>query len=287
MSVSMVNHQQSLRMNNGLKSNALQINRSMEQIATGSKLSSAKNNPSAYAINISMAAQIMAQNQSVQNTQNSNALLKTAAGAAHSTVGALSSLKEKLIGAANGTNNASDRSILQEEVNQLVSTLDDNASVTFNGKNLIDGSLSGANALQVATGEGMQNISIDSMTSESLGLTAGGKPTIDISTNEGIAKALDLIDGYTDENGIYREGALEKAITQEAKIGAAQQGLNFKENNLVVSAENTTASSSVIGDTNMAKAAMELQQNLLLKSAKLMMLSQSNHSNYGVLALMK
>lgn len=287
MGMSIKNNQQALHTTNTLKTNMLQINKTMNQISTGSKLSQAKNNPSAYAINISMNAHLRGLNQSNQNTQTSNALLQTAGGAAHSTTEALSTLKEKLLNAANGTNNAGDRKILQEEVNQMVATLDDNANVTFNGKTLIDGSLSGSNALQVATSEGMQNISIGSLTAESLGLTQNGTPTIDLSTKAGISEALDVIDGYTDAAGTYHEGALEKAISQEAQIGAAQQGLNYKSDNLVTAAENTTASASTIGDTNMAKAAMELTQNLILKQAKTMMLSQANHSNFGVLALLR
>lgn len=287
MSMSILNNQQALRTTNSLKAGMLKINQNMNQLATGSRLSHSKNNPSAYAISISMNAQLMALNQSNQNTQNSSALLKTAGGAMHSTVETLSTLKEKLINAANGTNNAGDRRILQEEVNQMVANLDDNANVTFNGKTLIDGSLSGDNALQVATSEGMKNVPIDSMTAESLGLRENGRPTIDISTKEGISKALDLLDGYTDDAGVYHEGALEKAISQEASIGAAQQALEYKSNNLVTAAENTAAGMSTIGDTNMAKAAMELASNTTLQQAKLFMLSQTNRNNAGVLALLR
>lgn len=138
------------RVSNSLQVNAQKVQQSMQNIASGSKLNQAKNNPSAYAIYVSMSAQTRALDQSTSNTQTSNALLKTAAGAASNTVSALTSMKEKLIQAANGTNNASDRSILQNELNQTISSINDNASTTFNGKTLIDGSLSGSNALQVA-----------------------------------------------------------------------------------------------------------------------------------------
>lgn len=266
------------RVSNSLQVNAQKVQQSMQNIASGSKLNQAKNNPSAYAIYVSMSAQTRALDQSTSNTQTSNALLKTAAGAASNTVSALTSMKEKLIQAANGTNNASDRSILQNELNQTISSINDNASTTFNGKTLIDGSLSGSNALQVATSEGMQNVSIDDMRSDSLGLTTdgGSTPTIDLSTPQGIRDAMDTVDS-----------ALEKAISQEASIGASQQALDYKANNLTTSSENITGAASTIGDANIAKEAMNLSQNMTLQQMKTYVLAHANQSSFNVLGLLQ
>lgn len=277
MSLTIGNHHLMQRTTNSYQANAQKVQQSAQRIATGSKLNSAQDNPAAYAIYMSMSAQVRAIDQSTSNTQTSNALLKTAGGAASNTVEALTSMKEKLIEAANGTNTDTDRRTLQNELNHTIAAINDNASITFNGKTLIDGSLSGDNALQVATDDGPTNVSIEDLRTDSLGLTtnSGETPTIDLSTQEGISSALDVVDN-----------ALEKALSQTTKIGASQQRLDFQANNLVVSSENTTGAASTIGDSNIAKEATNLSQNMTLTQMKTLVLAQAGQSAYNVLGLL-
>ena len=87
-----------------------------------------------------MAVQIRGLDQDSQNTQNSQALMKTASGALDSTMDILKTLKEKAINAANDTNTDADRATIQKEVNQAIQQIDENAQVTYNGKTILDGS---------------------------------------------------------------------------------------------------------------------------------------------------
>lgn len=276
MGLSVHNNNTALHINNRLKVNHNQMNESINKLSTGSKLNHAKNDPAAYQIYLSMTAKLMSVDQSNRNTQTSNALLNTASGAVNSSVDALSSLRENLLNAANGTNNESDIQAIQEQVNQVAATLNDNANVEFNGKRILDGSMSGDRALVTAGEDGSKTSVLGDMTTDGLGLTTNGQLNLNLTTPDGISKALDLVDG-----------AMQSALSQATSIGAAQKGLEYRSDNYTTMSENLTASSSTIGDTDMAKEAMKLHSFKTLGQAKLMMMAQANQSSSGVLAMLR
>ena len=182
---------------------------SVQKIATGSKYPSASYGPSDYAIIQRTYSNIGAVAQSNSNTQTANSMLSTAAGAVNETVNSLSSLRSTLLEAANGTNGNTDLAALQKSVEQTISSIDDNASVTYNGKKLLDGSQS----ITVAGADGYNTVSLGNMTSQGLGLTdSEGKSTIDLTDASSISAALDKVDS-----------ALNAATDQATNIGAAQQ----------------------------------------------------------------
>ncbi|WP_296784390.1 flagellin [Selenomonas sp.] len=122
-----------------LNKNNNKLAKALEKAASGQKLNSAADDASGYAISERMRVQLRGLESTHANTQNATSLLKTAEGAVSSTVDILKSFKEKAIDAANDTNTDDDRAIIQKELNQYMSQIEDNASVTFNGKRLLDG----------------------------------------------------------------------------------------------------------------------------------------------------
>ncbi len=125
---------------NELNKNEKAKSKDLKKLASGLKIGSAADDASGYAISERMAVQIRGLDQDSQNTQNSQALMKTASGALDSTMDILKTLKEKAINAANDTNTDADRATIQKEVNQAIQQIDENAQVTYNGKTMLDGS---------------------------------------------------------------------------------------------------------------------------------------------------
>ena len=125
---------------NELNKNEKAMSKDLKKLASGLKIGSAADDASGYAISERMAVQIRGRDQDSQNTQNSQALMKTASGALDSTMDILKTLKEKAINAANDTNTDADRATIQKEVNQAIQQIDENAQVTYNGKTMLDGS---------------------------------------------------------------------------------------------------------------------------------------------------
>ena len=125
---------------NELNKNEKAKGKDLKKLASGLKIGSAADDASGYAISERMAVQIRGLDQDSQNTQNSQALMKTASGALDSTMDILKTLKEKAINAANDTNTDADRATIQKEVDQAIQQIDENAQVTYNGKTMLDGS---------------------------------------------------------------------------------------------------------------------------------------------------
>ena len=155
---------------NTMNRNNSALSKSLEKVSSGMKINSAADDASGYAISERMRVQIRSLDQANQNAQNGNKLLKTAEGAVSSTLDILKTLKEKVVNAANDTNTTADRQIIQNELNQAIDQINDNANVTFNGKTLVDGSMN--KAIATATTSAFTNQSLSTATASDTGLTA-------------------------------------------------------------------------------------------------------------------
>ena len=211
---------------------------SIKRIATGTKYYSPANGASEYAIVQRIYNNIGSVTQSNSNTQTTNAMLNVAAGAVSNTINSLSSLKQTLISAANGTNSNSDVAALQESVNQTLSQIDSNAQITYNGQSLLDGSQS----IQVASDNGYETINLGDMSTAGLGLTdSEGNSNITLGDLSDLGTAIDTVDS-----------ALNTALDQATTIGAAQKGLEYQSADYTTMEENLYEAVSTIDDTDIA-----------------------------------
>lgn len=263
-------------------------------ISSGSNFPSASYNSSAYSIVQRMGSHLGATAQSVQNTQNASAMIKTAAGATGNTVSALTSIRQMLINAANGTNADSDRAALQQNINQIVQQIDDNARVEYNGMNLLDGS---RNGVMVAGVSGYENVSLGNMSAQALGLTDNqGNVTIDVSNDDSIQSALETVSGALDfakgvndnlqatlQGGDILEYSLDEATTQ----GAYLQRLEYQADNYTTMEENTQAAASNIGDADIARHITQLNLQRIQQQVSVEVSKIFNHSQTSVLDMLR
>lgn len=123
------------------KSNS--VAKSLEKLSSGLSINRASDNAAGLAISEKMRGQIRGLDQASSNATDTISLIQTAEGALNETHSALQRIRELTIQAANDTNTTSDRMQIQKEVDQLITSIDDNANNTeFNTKKLLDGSLS-------------------------------------------------------------------------------------------------------------------------------------------------
>ncbi|MDL2220232.1 flagellin [Eubacteriales bacterium OttesenSCG-928-N14] len=114
-------------------------------------------------------------------------------------------------------------------------------------------------------------INIDKMDASTLGVK-----TASVATRENASKAITTVDD-----------AINKVSSQRGVLGALQNRLQHKINNLDTSAENLQAAESRIRDLDMAKEMTEFTKNNILVQASTAMLAQANAAPQGVLSLLQ
>eukprot|EP01030_Chromulinospumella_sphaerica_P020412 gene20412-20325_t len=108
----------------------------MQRLSSGLRINSAKDDAAGLAISDRMTSQIRGLTQAARNSNDAISLTQTAEGALGSISSNLQRIRELAVQSANGTNSASDREAIQNEVTQLTSEINRVATTTqFNGLN--------------------------------------------------------------------------------------------------------------------------------------------------------
>jgi len=159
--------------------------KSMQRLSSGLRINSAKDDAAGLAISDRMTSQIRGLNQAVRNSNDGISLAQTAEGALQETTNILQRMRELAVQSANDTNSASDRTSLQAEVNQLKQEMTRIAETTqFNGKNLLDGSLTSAQFQVGANANQTISFGISSAKAANLGNNALTSTNTDASAIE-------------------------------------------------------------------------------------------------------
>ncbi|MDO8948684.1 MAG: flagellin [Desulfocapsaceae bacterium] len=149
------------------------LSRSMQRLSSGLRINSAKDDAAGLAISDRMTSQIRGLNQAARNSNDGISLAQTAEGALQETTNILQRMRELAIQSANDTNSASDRTSLQAEVDQLQQEMTRIASSTsFNGKNVLDGTLNIAQFQVGANANETISFSIPSAQAADLGINS-------------------------------------------------------------------------------------------------------------------
>ncbi len=134
-----LNAQRNLNQSN----NALKT--SLERLSSGLRINSAKDDAAGLAIADRMTSQIRGMNQAVRNANDAISMAQTGEGALKQTTANLQRMRELAVQSANVTNTDGDRASLDAEFQELLAENDRLAETTsFNGKKVLDGTLSSA-----------------------------------------------------------------------------------------------------------------------------------------------
>jgi len=147
-----------------------ELTTAMERLSTGSKINSASDDAAGLAMSQRMTAQIQGLNMAIKNSNDGIAMTKSIEGAIAEVSDMLQRMRELSIQAANGTNSASDRTYLQDEVNLLIQEVTRiSANTRYNGSLILDGTFINKQ-LQVGIEEGEHiTFSVDSIAAKQIG----------------------------------------------------------------------------------------------------------------------
>lgn len=245
------------------------IEKSMGQMASGSRINNAADDAAGLAISENIKAQIRSARQANRNANDGISMVQTAEGGLNEISNIVVRLRELGIQAASDTVGDTERGFLNKEVQQLKEEIQRIASVTTWGSTkLIDGSGTTFDfQVGIFNNEIEDRISFDASQTNAT-LDALGLGELDYSSKEGAQSGLGNLDfAQTSVNGL------------RANLGALQNRLTSTIDNLAVQEENLSASNSRIRDTDIAQASAELTRNSILLNASTSTLSQANQVN--------
>ncbi len=248
--------------------------KSTEKLSSGYKINRAADDAAGLSISEKMRRQIRGLTQASANAQDGISAVQTAEGALNEVHDMLQRMNELAVKASNDTNQSTDLSYIQSEVDALVSEIDRVAqTTTFNEQSLLDGTFT-SKALQVGSENSDNNritINISKMAASGIGVNG-----IKVSTTSSARSAISTI-----------KSALQKVSKQRSDLGAVQNRLEHTINNLDNVVENTTSAESRVRDTDMATEMVKYSNTNILAQAGQAMLAQSNQANQGVLSLLQ
>jgi len=261
-----------LNAQNVLKINSRAMGTAMEQLSTGTRVNSAKDDAAGLAIGTTMTSQIRGLNQAVRNANDGVNLLQTAEGAMVEQTNMLQRMRELAVQSVNATNSNSQRAYLNTEFTELASQISDIGGQTkWNTTTVL---ASATLTFQVGvSSETTFTVQIADTTTGSGGLEIAA---LAIASAGGASNALAKIDT-----------ALDIVNQQRSQLGATMNRLTYTADNLSNVSSNLAASRSNIMDTDYATASSQLSKNQIIQQAATAMLAQANQQPQSVLSLLK
>lgn len=310
----------SLVAQNALGKSERALETAMQQLSTGKRINSAKDDAAGLAISQRMSAQIRGLDQGVRNGNDGISLLQTTEGALVEVTHMLQRMRELSLQAANDTNTAQDRNSLNLEYAQLMQEINRVAQTTqWNGMNVLNNDATPETAIgtggtrmdpstPVDSGtlpelryvsfqvgpNASQTISFQfkdfSIPSDWQGIPDPGPTPEDWQIFSGDATLNDT-DITTVAGANTALGRIDAAIAnvdaERATFGAVMNRLAYTVDNLANVSTNTQDSRSRILDADYAKASSELAKSQIMQQASTAVLAQANMSLETVLKLLQ
>jgi flagellin len=197
MALSVNTNVSSLNAQRNLNKSSQGLATSMERLASGMRINSAKDDAAGLQISNRMTSQINGLGVAQRNANDGISMAQTAEGAMQSSTDILQRMRELALQSSNGSNSSDDRASLQKEVGALKEELTRIANTTsFGGQKLLDGSF------------GTKQFQVGSNANETIGMELSS------------IKAADL--------GQVKGKTLSITVFEYGNIGAVDETLTFK-----------------------------------------------------------
>ena len=246
---------------------------SMERLSSGKRINSAADDAAGIQIVTRMDTEIRGLKQAVRNAADAQALLQTTEGAMEEVHTILLRMRELAVQASNGTYTAQDRIALQAEVGDLQNEINRiSRDTTWNGKNLLDGTLSSGIGFQIGADNG-QTMTVAIGAIDIANLSLGGSS---ISNANNAMVYISTIDA-----------AISLISSDRGTYAAAINRLDHAIANMENISTNLTLSKGRILDADFAAETANLARVQVLQQASMAMLAQANASKQNILSLLQ
>ncbi len=284
MSLSILTNISAMDTHRNLVSSQNAVATAMQRLSSGLRINTAADDAAGYAISQGLTSQVNGFDQASRNVGDAVSMVQTAESSLNNVQSMLQRVRELAVQYQNGDLSSTDKTDIQNEVNQLTQEVDrQRGAVTFNGISLLNGTAGGTNGVtfQVGanSGDTLSASFADIEGSTGLGVTGfswsqatSGGTVFDLSQ----ANALSTLDS-----------AIGNVSNLAATLGAVQNRLQYTSDAISSTEENLSASNSRIQDVDMASEMTTLTQQQILQQAGTAMLAQANSQPQLVLKLLQ
>jgi flagellin len=267
---------------------------SVERLSSGLRINRARDDAAGLSVANSLTSQINGANQGIRNLNDAISMVQTAEGA----ITAASDMGQRILTlatqAANSTLSTEARLGINNEMKELISSIDSIGLRTkYAGNSLLSVD---ANATATGTAFTMQ-ISNDSGDKILLENSAFMRISSTATTGQAAAlsTAITAAAAATGTTASTLYAAVQTAADtyvkdlseQRSQLGAYQNRLEFTLSNITSLSTNLTASRSRVIDTDYASETADLTRNQILQQAATAMLAQANQMPNVILTLLK
>jgi flagellin len=285
--------------------------KAMQELSTGKRINSAKDDAAGLAIAARMTQQIEGLNQGIRNAGDAVAMIQTTEGATQNVTTMLLRISELAMQAANDTYSDVQRGFLDNEFSQLKEEINRMAKThEWNGFKILAGAADGdslVNNVVAPLGSVRDPLQLyfqvgdaasQSITVKLPNFTEKGNVTRSIFFSDYTVTANDEVDveGNTPTSIKTVQGAqtviarckvaLDKVSESRSMMGAIMNRLEHVVDNLTNVSMNSAASRSQIEDADYAKASTDLAKSQIMSQAATAVLAQANTSQQTVLKLL-
>lgn len=237
--------------------------RAMKQLATGSRFVDGEGSAE-LAIAENVRGQLKGMEAAKSNAENATSFIQVAESGLNEQNNLLIRMRELAVQSASDTFSGTERDMMNQEFQQLLSEVDRIAKTTsFGSTKLLNGS-SKSYEFQVGAYKGEENV-IKYVSNTNTTASELGVDSLSVSDRSDAKDSLDTIDK-----------ALTKIAASRASFGAVQSRFDSVANYLGLQVENLSEARSRLADTDVAKATATMAQGMAIQQYQIAVLNQAN-----------
>ena len=267
-----------------LTATSAQASKSMEKLSSGYRINRASDDAAGLAMSEKMRGQIGGLAQAQRNAQDGISLVQTAEGSLSEVHSMLQRVRDLKVQHSNGTLSTDDQSAIESEIGQIGSEI----------KSIVDNTKFNGNALLNSTGFKFQVGANDNETISTGAVSLSG--AVGTAGTGGLSELMAISDAASAKTALSSgalstvagiDNAVKNVSNTRGNLGAIQNRLESRLNNLATYQENLTASESRIRDVDMAAEMTKFTKLGILQQAGTSMLAQANQAPQSVLSLLR
>ncbi len=252
-----------------LSVSSMNLSKSLQRLSSGSKIVTPQDDAAGLGVSMKFDAQSSRISAASNNVSNAISYTQTQDGFLQQVNTALNRMSELSVAAQDITKTDTDRSLYNDEYQQLASYITSTASKDFNGVSLFDNN---AKAVTIDSDAGTYSMAAVNLNASAYtGVTTGQT----IANTGGAVAALTAV-----------KSAITQLASDRATIGASLARLNYTNDQLAVQKTNIDAANSQLKDVDVASESTNFAKLNILVQSGTAMLAQANALPQSVLKLL-